>query len=276
MAAGLFVPTVASAATSTAYIVRPGDSLWSIASAHHTSASTIEKANHLHSSLLHIGQKLLLEVPSSSSPHPTSAKPASKPSASGSPRTITVHSGQSLWSIAQQNGVSVSALENWNGLTSNSVLHVGQKLRIGGPLQARGSSTLSGRSSSVPVGFTAAVKGAGIAQYAEQFIGAPYRWGGESPAGFDCSGLVQFAFGHFGVNLGRTSYAQYQSGYSVSKANLIPGDLVFFDTDGPGASHVGIYIGGGRFVNAASWRVEIDSLDNSYWGGHYLGAKRVL
>ena len=121
-----------------------------------------------------------------------------------------------------------------------------------------------------------ALRGAEIARYAEQLVGVPYRWGGESTSGFDCSGLVQFSFGHFGVYLGRTSYTQFNSGSGVSEGALQPGDLVFFDTDGAGASHVGIYVGGYRFVNAAGSHVQVDSLYNGYWASHYIGARRVV
>lgn len=265
------MPTVAWAATTT-YTVHSGDTLWNIANKYHTTVGVIENQNHLHSSLLQVGQKLLLDIPNTSSAHSSTVKSPSKASSSNSGKIVTVQAGNTLWGISQRYGVSLSNLEQWNGLTSYSTLHVGQKLKLYGVKAA----ALSGRSESVPVNFAAGVKGAEIAQYAERFVGVPYRWGGESASGFDCSGLVQFSFAHFGVYLSRTSYGQYQQGYGVSRWNLIPGDLVFFNADGPGASHVGIYIGGGRFVNSAGSHVQIDSLYDSYWSSHFIGAKRVL
>src|SRR5712691_3962141 len=84
-------------------------------------------------------------------------------------------------------------------------------------------------------------------RYARTFIGVPYRWGGMSPrTGFDCSGFVAFVYRHFGVSLPHYTVAQYQRGRRVARGALRPGDLVFF----AGLSHVGLYVGGGRFVHA--------------------------
>ncbi|MCL6593703.1 MAG: C40 family peptidase, partial [Alicyclobacillus sp.] len=73
-----------------------------------------------------------------------------------------------------------------------------------------------------------------VAQVAQQLLGTPYRWGGESRAWFDCSGLVRYTFAQNGVQLARTSYEQYQGGTALQRSQLVPGDLVFFSTDGPG------------------------------------------
>ena len=107
---------------------------------------------------------------------------------------------------------------------------------------------------------------------AEQYLGVPYVWGGESPSGFDCSGLVQYVYGKLGVHLPRTSFAQYNAGRHVSRSDLRPGDLVFFDALG----HVGIYIGGGRFIHAphTGTRVQIGTLAGWY-SEHWSGATRV-
>ncbi|MFN3995960.1 MAG: C40 family peptidase, partial [bacterium] len=102
--------------------------------------------------------------------------------------------------------------------------------------------------------------------------------GATGPNAFDCSGLVQWAFKKVGVNLPRTADMQFRVGRTVSKYQLQPGDLIFFaNTYCPGISHVGIYIGGGRFVHAANSRkgVIVSSLSESYWAQHYAGAKRV-
>jgi hypothetical protein len=107
---------------------------------------------------------------------------------------------------------------------------------------------------------------------AEQYLGVPYVWGGESPSGFDCSGLVQYVYGKLGVHLPRTSFAQYNAGRHVSRSGLRPGDLVFFDALG----HVGIDIGGGRFIHAphTGTRVQIGTLAGWY-SEHWSGATRV-
>jgi len=86
-----------------------------------------------------------------------------------------------------------------------------------------------------------------VIAYASNFLGIPYVWGGTSPSGFDCSGFTQYVFAHFGVNLPRVSEDQQNVGTFVSRANLQPGDLVFFGTP---AHHVGIYVGNGNMINA--------------------------
>ncbi|CEJ75170.1 cell wall hydrolase [[Clostridium] sordellii] len=110
-------------------------------------------------------------------------------------------------------------------------------------------------------------------------LGSPYVWGAEGPNTFDCSGLTSYVFRNAaGVSLPRTSGSQYGVGTSVSKANLQPGDLVFFATGGGGISHVGIYVGGGQMIHAPQTGdvVKVSNINSSYWQNAYVGAKRVL
>lgn len=113
---------------------------------------------------------------------------------------------------------------------------------------------------------------------AKKYIGVPYVWGGESPSGFDCSGFVQYVFKQHGISLNRTCETQYKHGTYVSKSNLKPGDLVFFqNTYKAGISHIGIYIGNGQFIHASSSKgVVISNLSSSYYVSHYYGARRIL
>jgi len=114
----------------------------------------------------------------------------------------------------------------------------------------------------------------GVVGVALGYQGVPYVWGGSSPGGFDCSGLVMYAYSQVGVSLPHSSYAQWNMGVSVPRDQLQPGDLVFFD----GLGHVGIYIGGGMFVHAphTGTVVQVASLDSGWYAATYVGARRIL
>jgi cell wall-associated NlpC family hydrolase len=105
-------------------------------------------------------------------------------------------------------------------------------------------------------------------------VGVPYRWGGASPAsGFDCSGLVRWAYGRVGISLPHSSYALYGRGQLVRRSRMKPGDLVFFS----GLGHVGLYVGHGRMVHApnSGSRVQVVTLGGPYYGGSLIGARRI-
>jgi cell wall-associated NlpC family hydrolase len=113
----------------------------------------------------------------------------------------------------------------------------------------------------------------GVVGIAMRYLGVPYVWGGASPSGFDCSGLVMYAYGQMGVSLPHYTGAQWNVGVPVSRSDLQPGDLVFFD----GLGHVGIYIGGGQFIHAphTGTVVQISSL-SGWYSETYVGARRIL
>jgi peptidoglycan DL-endopeptidase CwlO len=112
----------------------------------------------------------------------------------------------------------------------------------------------------------------GVVGIALRYLGVPYRWGGASPSGFDCSGFLMYVFAKVGVYLPHSSYMQFRLGRFVPRSALQPGDAVFFN----GASHVGIYIGSGRFVHAPHTGdvVKISSLGDSWYSSTYVGARR--
>jgi cell wall-associated NlpC family hydrolase len=111
------------------------------------------------------------------------------------------------------------------------------------------------------------------AAIAARYLGVPYRWGGESPTGFDCSGLVAYVYAQLGISLPHYTVAQYALGVAVARDQLQPGDLVFFD----GLGHVGIYIGGGQFIHAPHTGdvVRVSSLSESWFAATYVGARRI-
>jgi len=112
-----------------------------------------------------------------------------------------------------------------------------------------------------------------VVSIALQYLGVPYVWGGASPSGFDCSGLTMYAYAKVGVYLPHNAAMQYGLGHPVARNQLAPGDLVFFN----GLSHVGMYIGGGRFVHAPHTGdvVKISSLYESWYASTYVGARRL-
>jgi cell wall-associated NlpC family hydrolase len=114
----------------------------------------------------------------------------------------------------------------------------------------------------------------GVVGIAMQYLGVPYRWGGADPSGFDCSGLIMYAYGKIGVSLPHYTGAQWSMGVPVSSGDLQPGDLVFFN----GLGHAGIYVGGGQFIHAPHTGdvVKISSMGESWYASTYMGARRIL
>ncbi len=119
-----------------------------------------------------------------------------------------------------------------------------------------------------------------IVGYSERFLGIPYVWGGNGPGVFDCSGFVKYVYHSFGFELNRVACDQAKQGTWVGKTDLIPGDLVFFDTDGGRnyINHVGIYKGNGMFIHASSaaGKVIISNLTKGFYSDSYITARRIL
>ncbi|MDA0181266.1 peptidoglycan-binding protein [Solirubrobacter phytolaccae] len=109
---------------------------------------------------------------------------------------------------------------------------------------------------------------------AQTKLGAPYLLGGEGEGGWDCSGLTQWALAQAGVTIPRTSFDQFNVGTPVARESIQAGDLVFFDANGPGASHVGIATGNATVISATTHGVREHAIGGDYWGTHYVGARR--
>ena len=120
-------------------------------------------------------------------------------------------------------------------------------------------------------------RGAAVAQWARRGLGVGYKYGGRSPdTGFDCSGLAWWSHRQAGVDIPASAETQFASGRRVDAAELAPGDLLFFSTERRGPSHVGVSLGGERFIHAPKKgrAVTIDTLQDAYWKKRFLGARR--
>ena len=150
------------------------------------------------------------------------------------------------------------------------------------PYAASSGSTSSASASAGSSGSTSSASGTRqeIIDYAAGLLGCKYVYGGTSPSGFDCSGFTQYVFAQFGVSLSHSSATQYTNSVRIKKSELKIGDLIFFSqTSGSSkVGHVGIYVGDGQFIHAASpgKGVRYDDLDSTYYTNHYIGCGRVL
>ncbi len=263
------------------YRVEPGDTLAGIAERYGVSVDTICQANNINDpELISEGQELtILPVDGI---------------------LYEVKSGDSLNGVAERFQADAAEIIRANALADPGNLQIDQKLIIPGgklppppaivaeapapaPAAPAPNPQPQPQAKAVPAPAAAPApptsdKGSAIVGVASKYLGRPYVWGGHSPAGFDCSGFTWYVYREVGLYLpGHDLWGQLQSGPRIKQANLAPGDLVFFEnTYTWGLSHVGIYIGGGRFIHAASeWQgVRVSSLSESYWAGRYFGACR--
>jgi cell wall-associated NlpC family hydrolase len=113
--------------------------------------------------------------------------------------------------------------------------------------------------------------------FAHEMLGKPYLYAGDTPTGFDCSGLVKYSYGRAGIALPRDTQSQRRLSVPVSVRSMRNGDLLFFDQEGKKNSHVGLYIGKGRFIHAPSsgGKVRTDSLEAQFWKKHFVEARRI-
>lgn len=255
----LLVFSTAVSASQQTYTVKSGDTLWGISQTYGVSVSDIKAWNNLSSDMLHIGQNLIINKNTAPAAPTTTVTPAPATDA-----VYIVQAGDTLWTIAARYGITVEQLMQANQLSSEA-LYIGNRLII--PNAAAPSR--SGES----------VNNARVLEIAARYLGTPYRYGGQAPGGFDCSGFVKYVYGQVGIELPRTAASQYGVGTEVTREQLIPGDLVFFRCGGGSIDHVGIYSGNNQFIHSSSPRsggVIYSSMSESYYARSYTGARRIL
>jgi len=255
-----------AAADSITHTVVPGDTLSGIAGRFGVSVHSIEARNHLtDSSTLQIGQQVVVPV----TVHHTAAP---------------VHSASHRDSVAQHAKHRVPAQVAASFHAANTGDHVAFTPARAVAERAVWAATHVGSvPPALPGGepFDLAERmlalDSRITATALRYLGVPYMWGGTSFAGVDCSGFVQTVFAKNGIDLPRMADEQYAAGHRIGTHWLMPGDLVFFETYTSGASHVGIYLGGGKFIHASVGRgVTIDALSMDYYAARYIGARRFV
>lgn len=252
---------------ATYHTVRKGDTVSSISRAYGISAADLKDLNHIRKNRLRAGQKLLVKRIG--------------------PRTYTVKKGDNIWRIAQKFDMEADDLMTLNEMDSPA-LKAGQVLYL-----EQTVDTASGEKYKEAVGRNIEEEIKTLAEseefkeqdsqnklvtFAKKMLNIPYRFGGNSILGIDCSAYVKKAYGFLGVELPRTAREQFKEGEKVDRDELSIGDLVFFRTYASFPSHVGIYLGNNLFIHASSKgkRVTIDSLDTPYYLKRFIGGKRVI
>jgi peptidoglycan DL-endopeptidase LytE len=190
--------------------------------------------------------------------------------------TYTVQNGDSLFSIARSQGITVARLQMLNPQLTR--LRPGLKLMLPTSTQSvRSTATVTRNPSRELAGLSAS--GNSVSRVASRHVGARYVWGASRPGAFDCSGFTMYMLRQYGVSLPHSAMAQSRMGRAVGRNNLAVGDLLFFATAGGSrVSHVALYVGNNQMVHATNPNdgVVRSSLSERYWSNRYLGARRFL
>lgn len=244
------------------YCVQKGDCLSTIAARFGITVQELIEMNTLQSDLLKPGDMLAVGQ-ISGSPSTASVTTA----ATLETTEYTVQNGDCLSGVAASTGNTIAELITLNQL-ENDLIYPGQKLMVsmtGSPEVSRSGGGSVDRSR--------------IVETAARYLGTPYKYGGNSPGGFDCSGFVQYILNNCGYSVPRTASAQKQMGQSIGRDELLPGDLVFFACWSSGVDHVGIYTGDNKFIHSSSPRsggVIYSSLNESFYARTYVAATRIV
>jgi len=270
------------------HIVAKGESLYRIAKNHNISVLDLKRLNNLSGNLINTDQKLIV-----SSTEDEESKATEVGSVYRTKKTYhRIHNGDTLAKIARQYKSTVTELKSLNQNVSDTRLKVNSRLlvkvdRVRVPsvieprLEVANNVPDASTESRLPKGISVEGVAAELLDRAFSFLDVPYRLGGFSNLGIDCSGLVKKAFSAVGVDLPRTARTQFLEGTPVPVAEISPGDLLFFARSKAGRypSHVAIYLGNGLILHASSSarRVIVDSFESSaYLRSRCIGARRIL
>jgi len=281
---------------SKSHVVRKNESLHSIARKYHVSVNELKSVNNLTASRVSKGTRLMI---------PSHAESQQKKAASSAHQdTYKVSKGDTLPKIARKTGMKMSSIRNLNGLKGNRI-KPGQVLVLVAAAEPTTRSVSANRlqlinkdllneqeltdtlaeltdlESDQPVDLAKTLEAnqavSSIKKSAYSFLGARYRFGGNSRSALDCSSFTQQVFREQSVKLPRTAREQFSVGNEVMRGDLKKGDLVFFQTYANFPSHVGIYLGNRKMIHASSreHRVVISTMDTPYYLSRYLGARRM-
>jgi len=250
------------------HVVKKGDTIRSLSKKYSLSQHELKEMNDLKSSKLKIGQKLTIKR--------------------ADPTDYAVQKGDTVWNIARRFEIDPDELIAINSLETDS-LRPGQKILVKHAAELKQSKPYEAilsqaheemGSKQIPEHPEATEFGLQdrLILFAKKMLDIPYRFGGNSPLGIDCSAYVKKVYSLIGVNLPRSAREQFKEGIPVDENNLSIGDLVFFRTYASYPSHVGIYLGNNLFIHASSKskKVTIDSLATPFYLKRFIGAKRLL
>lgn len=227
-------PQVTVSANHTTYTVQAGDSLYSIAQAYGVTVDSLRSANTLGATLA-VGQTLTINDPTKD---PSATQQATQDTTAQQTQT-TQQATQSTTTQTQQAAQSTTTTQSQQ--TQQAAQSTTTQSQQTQATQSTQQTTTTTTASSV--------SGSAIAAYAQTFIGVPYVWGGTTPSGFDCSGLTQYVYAHFGKQIGRTTIAQESAGTRIPVSQAQVGDLLFWGSAGS-TYHVAIYLGGNSYIAA--------------------------